>query len=168
MTDTPFAPRRHLLGEAVLAPIDPSAVDGLAERIAALDPWARLGVTPSTWATRITRPSAGAHRFAIERHGVPVGYVAVRHPFLRGPYLETIAIFPEAQRQGLTRRVIDWMAREVEPDEVDLWLCVTEWNLAARATYAALGFVEIGPLPDLVGPGQSEIFMRRRRGPRPA
>lgn len=165
MTTTPFAAVRHRLddapGDVALRPIDPSEAPALAARVVAIDPWARLGLPAAAMAERMTRPSPGPHRFVVERDGAVVGYVAVRHPFMRGPYLETIAIFPEAARRGLGRRVIEWMVREVEGLEANLWLCVTEWNAPARAAYAALGFVEIGPIPDLVAPGQSEIFMRK-------
>lgn len=161
MTETPFAARRHALGGVDLVPVTPAVIPEIAGRMAAIDPWARLGRPASAMAERITAPDPGAHRFAVERDGTILGYVSIRHPFLRGPYLEQIAIFPEAQRQGLGRRVIDWMARAVEGRDGNLWLCVTEWNTAARAAYVALGFVEVGPLPDFVAPGQSEIFMRR-------
>jgi ribosomal protein S18 acetylase RimI-like enzyme len=163
----PFAARRHDLGAVALLPLDAATAPALAARVVALDPWARLGLAAAAMADRMTRPSPGAHRFAVVDAGRLVGYVAVRHPFMRGPYLETIAILPEAQRRGIARRVIDWMAREVEGLDANLWLCVTEWNATARATYAALGFVEVGPIPDLVAAGQSEIFMRRALAPAP-
>lgn len=163
MTDAPFAPHRHDLGDAVaLVPIPPEAVDELARRTVAIDPWARLGVAAAAMAVRIAAPSDGARRFAITRAGAIVGWVSIRHPFMRGPYLETIALFPEARRGGIARRVIDWMGREVAGREADLWLCVTEWNDDARAAYRALGFEEVGRLPDLVAPGVCEIFMRKR------
>lgn len=166
MTDTPYAPRRHDLGPGLaLAPIDPAIVDTLAARIVALDPWASLGLTAAAMAERITRPWAATHRFAVTHEGAVAGYVSVRWPFMRGPYLETIAIFPEAQRRGLARAVIDWIGREAPPGEVNLWLCVTEGNAPARAAYRALGFVEIGPIADLVTLGQAEIFMRRPLAP---
>jgi ribosomal protein S18 acetylase RimI-like enzyme len=80
---------------------------------------------------------------------------------MRGPYIETIALFPEAQRRGIARRVIDWMAEEIHGEATNIWLCVTEWNAPARAAYSALGFVEIGPIPDLASVGHTEIFMRK-------
>lgn len=167
-TGAPFTSAHYELGDVSLLRLDtvPALVPALAERVAALDPWAALDVAATAMAERMTRPSPGAHRFVVDDAGTPLGYVAVRHPFMRGPYLETIALFPEAQRRGIARRVVEWMAREVEGLETDLWLCVTEWNTAARAAYAALGFVEIGPIPDLVAVGHNEIFMRRA-GARP-
>ena len=137
----------------------------IAAGLAAIDPWARIGRTASAFEAAITRPSPGAHRFALRRAGRPIGYLALRWPFMRGPYIETIAVFPEAQGRGLARRIVDWMADEVAGEAANIWLCVTDWNAPARAAYAALGFVEIGPIPDLVAEGQSEIFMRRPFAP---
>ena len=166
MTGAPYAPRRHdLRPDVALVPVDPVIADALAARIVALDPWASLGLSAAAMAERITRPWAATHRFVVEVDGAAAGYVSVRWPFMRGPYLETIAVFPEAQRRGLARAVIEWMGREAPPGEVDLWLCVSDWNAPARAAYRALGFVEIGPIADLVAPGRTEIFMRRRLAP---
>lgn len=162
MTDAPFARRRHALGPVDLVPLGPEAIPALAAGVAALDPWKRIGVAPEAWATRMAKTTPGGHRFVLEREGAAVGYLSIRHPFMRGPYLETIAVFAEARGHGIARAVIDWMAAEAAKDgERELWLCVTEWNAPARAAYAALGFVEVAPLADLVAEGQSEIFMRR-------
>ncbi len=167
MTETPFAPRRHALGPVDLVPLTQESIPELAADVAALDPWKRIGVAPEAWAARMAKATPGGHRFVLEREGAAVGYLSIRHPFMRGPYLETIAVFPQAQGHGIARAVIDWMAAEAAKDgERELWLCVTEWNVRARAAYAALGFVEVAPLADLVTDGQSEIFMRRTL-PRP-
>jgi ribosomal protein S18 acetylase RimI-like enzyme len=167
MTDAPFAPRRHALGDVVLAPVATAGVDvdALARHVVALDPWASLGVAPAAMAARMRDASPGAHRFAVLRDERPVGWVAVRWPFMRGPYLETIAILPEAQRSGIARRVVDWMGAQVAGRDANLWLCVTATNAPARAAYRALGFTEVGPIADLVAPGATEIFLRRILAP---
>lgn len=162
---TPFAPRRHVLGDVGLAPFGATDVEALAARVVALDPWASLGVAPATMAARMRDASPGARRFVVERDGAAVGYVAVRWPFLRGPYLETIAILPEAQRRGIATRVVAWMSAEVAGRDANLWLCVTASNAPARAAYQALGFTEVGPIADLVAPGATEIFLRRVLAP---
>jgi len=160
----PFARERYRLGDLELGPLGDD-VGEIAERLAGIDPWARIGRTAEAFALAMTRPSPGAHRFALRRDGRSVGWLALRWPFMRGPYIETIAIFPEAQGLGLARRVVGWIEAEVADEASNVWLCVTEWNDRARAVYAALGFVEIGPIPDLVAEGQSEIFMRRPFAP---
>ncbi|TBW38724.1 GNAT family N-acetyltransferase [Siculibacillus lacustris] len=159
-----FAAETHDLGDLVLGPLGDD-VDAIAAVLATLDPWARAGLPVEAMRRRLTRPMAATYRFALRLDGRPVGCVSLRHPFMRGPYVETIAVFPEAQRRGVARRVVEWMGREVAGEASNLWLCVTEWNTPARAAYRALGFVEIGPAPDLAVLGQTEIFMRKPLGP---
>jgi ribosomal protein S18 acetylase RimI-like enzyme len=160
----PFTAESYDLGELVLGPIGDD-VDALAAGVAAIDPWAANGITVDAMRHRMLRPWPATFRFALRLDGCLAGYLALRHPFMRGPYVETIALFAEAQRRGFARRIVDWMGREVEGEAANIWLCVTEWNAAARAAYAAIGFVEVGPIPDLVVPGQTEIFLRKVLAP---
>lgn len=161
-----FAREVYRLGDLELGPIG-ADVDALAAGVAAIDPWAANGISAEAMRERMIRPWPATFRFALRLDGRLAGYLALRHPFMRGPYIETIAVFPAAQRRGLARRIVDWMAEEVADEGANIWLCVTEWNAAARAAYAAMGFVEIGPAPDLVVPGQTEIFLRKVLGPPP-
>lgn len=156
----PFSATRYDLGDLVLEPVGDAAAT-IAERLAGLDPWARTGRTAADFRTYLTAEPPGTHHFALRIDGALVGFLALRHPFMRGPYVETIAIFPEAQRRGLARRIVEWIAVEGGPAAQNLWLCVTEWNAVARATYAALGFHEVAPLPDVAAVGVTEIFLRK-------
>lgn len=160
----PFARPTYRLGDLDLGPLGDDLAS-IAERLTGLGPWGAAGIAPEKMRERLSKPMAATFRFALRRAGVPVGCVVIRHPFMRGPYVELVAVFPEAQRQGLLARVIDWMAEEVKGESANLWLCVTETNAPARAAYAALGFVAIGPAPDLSRLGQTEILMRKMLGP---
>jgi len=159
-----FSREIYRLDDLELGPIG-ADVDALAAGVVAIDPWAANGVSIEAMRERMVRPWPATFRFALRLDGRLCGYLALRHPFMRGPYIETIAVFPAAQRRGLARRILDWMGREVADEGNNIWLCVTEWNGAARAAYAALGFVEVGPAPDLVTPGQTEIFLRKVLAP---
>lgn len=158
--DPPFSAATFDLGVVRPTPLGDD-VAAIAERLAGLDPWARVGRPAASFVDYLTRPMAATFRFALRIETAPVGVLSVRHPFLRGPYVEIVALFPEAQRRGIGRALFDWIAREVEGEATNLWLCVTEWNAPARAFYAALGFVEVGPLPDVAVAGQTELFLRK-------
>lgn len=160
----PFAAESHDLDGLVLGPLGDD-VEAIAARLAGLDPWAAMGRPAESFVAYMTRPMAATFRFALRLDGSPVGFLSLRYPFMRGPYIETIAVFPEAQRRGLARRIVDWIGREVEGEATNLWLCVTDWNAPARTAYAAMGFVEIGPIPDIAMVGQTEIFLRKALGP---
>lgn len=164
MIPAAFAAERYDLGDIELAPLGPD-LETIALGLAAIDPWARVGRTPETFRAALARPLAATFRFSIRREGACVGVLVIRHPFMRGPYVELIGLFPEAQGHGIARAIVAWMEREVAGEATNLWLCVTDWNTPARAAYAALGFVEVGPLPDLAAGGTTEIFMRKPFAP---
>ncbi len=156
----PFAAARVELGDVELAPLPPD-LETIAEGLAAIDPWARVGRRPADFRAALTKPLAATHRFSIRREGACVGALVIRYPFLRGPYIELIGLFPGARGKGIARRIVEWMEREVHGEATNIWLCVTDWNAPARAAYAALGFREVGDLPDLAAGGTTEIFMRK-------
>lgn len=59
--------------------------------------------------------------------------------------LETIAVTPPAQRQGIARRLFsEWLAELNKSQITEVILEVRESNRAARALYRTLGFVESG------------------------
>jgi ribosomal-protein-alanine N-acetyltransferase len=57
----------------------------------------------------------------------------------------TLAVHPEARRQGLGATLVDAAARHaLQAGVVRMYLEVSELNVAARALYARAGFVQIG------------------------
>lgn len=156
----PFAAARYRIGDVELAPMAPD-LETIAEGLAAIDPWARVGRRPADFHAALTKPLAATFRFSIRLDGNCVGALVLRYPFLRGPYVELIGLFPQARGRGIARRVVEWMEHEVAAEATNLWLCVTDWNAPARAVYTALGFSEVGLLPELAADGTTEIFMRK-------
>jgi ribosomal protein S18 acetylase RimI-like enzyme len=145
--------------------LEPSDHRALAERLAQIDPWAGLGYGAEALARYLGRPDPALIRFAVE-HGEDsrAGLLAIRHPWLRGPYMEMLAIFPAHQGHGLGATVVAWAAAQARMNSANLWACVSDFNAPARRFYAAQGFMEVAPLDGLVSPGQSEILLRKRLG----
>lgn len=157
----PFSDPHYDLGPSVLVDSPPYA-DAIGAILASIDPWHRNGRTADTMAARFRDPDPGVARFAVMHDGEVVGGAIIRFPVIRGAYLETLGLAASARGLGIGRAIIEWMAREVEDRAPNLWLCVSEWNTAARRFYEAQGFTEVGPLPGLVAEDQAEIFMRKR------
>jgi ribosomal protein S18 acetylase RimI-like enzyme len=157
----PFSASEYDLGPARLVDSPPHA-DAIGVLLASIDPWLRNGRTAEAMASRFRDPDPGAARFAVMREGEVIGGVIIRFPVIRGAYLETLGLAASARSTGVGRAIIEWMAREVEDRAPNLWLCVTEWNTAARRFYERQGFTEVGLLPGLVTEDQTEIFMRKR------
>ena len=56
----------------------------------------------------LASPDAGAARYVVSVKGEQSGVVSVRHPWLKGPYLELLALLPEAQNQGIGSSIMAW------------------------------------------------------------
>jgi GNAT superfamily N-acetyltransferase len=145
-----------------LRPLETADATPLAAALAAMDPWARLGYGAEALECYLTREDPALVRRVVECGGRPAGVLALRSPWLRGPYVELFAILPAHQGHGLGGTVMDWAARHAAEISSNLWACVSEFNAPARAFYARHGFDEVGPLDGLVQPGTAEILLRKR------
>lgn len=144
-----------------LRPMFAGDIEVLAPALAALDPWRTLGFSAAGLAGYLGRDDGALTRMVAERDGAAVAVVVLRRPWLRGPYIELLAVLPTAQGGGLGRQLVEWAAAQ---GGGNLWACVSAFNAAARAFYARSGFAEVAELPDLVVAGQQEILLRRLPG----
>lgn len=136
--------------------------------LAAMEPWKRLGSSPGGLARYLCRPDGALFRLAIRVGETGAGVVCVRYPWLRGPFLEVLAITPPFQGQGVGTAVVGWLCgRGAALGEDNLWVTVSDFNGAARGFYGRLGFVAVASLPGLLRAGRQEILLRRHplRGP---
>lgn len=145
----------------MIRPLTAAEIPALAEALAQLDPWRRLGFSAAGLAAYLAREDAALTRVVAERDGAPAALLALRKPWLRGPYIELLAVLPAAQGAGLGHALVQWAAAQ---GGGNLWACVSDFNTPARAFYARQGFVEVAPLPDLVAEGMDEILLRRVLG----
>lgn len=161
----------HLLGDPpyrigvlVLRATEGREAADLAARIAALDPWHRLGYTAAGLRAYLTRPDPGARRFVLVDAGQAVGAAVIRDPWLRGPYIELLALFAEAQGRGLGGAFVDWLAARAGRRDRNLWVVASAVNDRALDFYRRHGFAPVGELDGLVRDGEREILLRRRLG----
>ncbi|PKU23435.1 GNAT family N-acetyltransferase [Telmatospirillum siberiense] len=158
-----FAPGTHLLtDDLVLRPLAEGEAERLGALCAAFDPYHRLGQTADALSGYLRRPDPALFRFAIERHSSLAGIVAVRTPWLRGPFLEMLALLPAGRGHGLGRQTVDWVAAEASLISANLWTTVSDFNESARAFYRRLNFQPVSELPGLITEGSTEILLRRR------
>lgn len=142
----------------MIRPLADAEIPALAEALAQLDPWRRLGFSAAGLAAYLGREDVALSRVVAERDGAPAALLALRKPWLRGPYIELLAVLPAAQGAGLGHALVQWAAAQ---GGGNLWACVSDFNAPARAFYARQGFAEVAPLPDLVAEGMDEILLRR-------
>ncbi|HSV29922.1 MAG TPA: GNAT family N-acetyltransferase [Candidatus Omnitrophota bacterium] len=144
-----------------MRPLAASEIAAVAAQLAAMDPWLTLGFGAEALARYLGRDDPALRRMVLERDGLPAGLLALRAPWLRGPYVELLAVLPGHQGGGLGRAMVEWAAAQAAGAH-NLWACVSSFNVAARDFYRKAGFTEVSPLPDLVADGFDEILLRRR------
>jgi ribosomal protein S18 acetylase RimI-like enzyme len=94
--------------------------------------------------------------------GKEAGVVSVRDPWLKGPYLELLALLPPFQNRGLGATLIGWLEGEAVANGVrNLWVCASSFNVRALRFYERHGFARASVLPGLVAEGYDEILLRK-------
>jgi len=105
MTSSPFSARGIDLSCARLVPLDPACCPSLAEAIVAIPPWSVMPYPADAMARFLAASADGAYRYLVEAGGKPAGAVSIRHPWLKGPYLELLALLPPLIRLLFLRAV---------------------------------------------------------------
>jgi diamine N-acetyltransferase len=157
----PFAGDCFDLPSSRLIRLQPQHADAIAEQLAGMDPWLTLGYSPPTLHAYLMRDDPALHRYALEYSGDLAGLFCVRHPWLFGPHLELLAIFPDYQGHGIGRDILDWVGNQAHPWARNLWVLASSFNAGARRFYRRHGFIEITSLADLVQPGSDEFLLRK-------
>lgn len=139
----------------------PAAIDLLANT----DPWRRLGYTIEDWDRMFSPIPQDRETYVVESDSRFAGLAVVRQKFLIGDYLELLGIAEGAKDRGLGSRLLAHVESIVFARTKNLFACVSEFNEPARRFYARHGYREIGPMPDLLIAGATEILLRKTIGP---
>jgi GNAT superfamily N-acetyltransferase len=140
----------------------PALADMLGPAIAGIEPWGTLDYRPDLITTFLKDEDPALIRKAVMVDGAPAGVVAVRERWLRGPYLQLLALLPPYQGQGLGAVLLDWYAEQAEPNDSWLWLCCSAFNTRAFAFYQHHGYEQIAVLPNQIVDGMDELLLRKR------
>ena len=101
-------------------------------------------------------------RYLVEIGGEPAGAVSVRYPWLKGPYLELLAILPAYQAASHRQRHSHWFEREaIRLAARNLFVCTSSFNTRALGFYGRHGFRLAATLHGLVAEGYDEILLRK-------
>ncbi len=152
------------LGPAQFTPLGPADAGSLAQACAAIDPWKRMAYPAETLRHFLSGEEPGLRIYALRRDGELAGGVVIRDPWLKGPYLQFLAVLPQAQGQGVGSAVLSWMEAEAGTAR-NLWVLASDFNARALAFYRRHGFEPVAPLPDVAADGFTEILMRKRLTP---
>jgi GNAT superfamily N-acetyltransferase len=145
-----------------MKPEDRAAVIGM---LVGSDPWAKLGFTADDW-NRIFNPlPQGRESYVLVDQAQVLGIAILRPKFLFGDYLELLGVAAAWKGKGLGGRLLTHVERVSFGRGKNLFACVTDFNREARAFYTKHGFVEIGPMDNILIDGSAEILLRKTIGP---
>ncbi|WP_295447430.1 GNAT family N-acetyltransferase [uncultured Thiodictyon sp.] len=145
----------------VTAALTPDQAAVIAETLAGMDPWRTLGYSAAALTGALVALHPDLTRYLALRDGEPQGLVVVRHPWLRGAYIELFAVLPAAQGRGVGRAALEFVESRYRDRSPNLWLLVSGFNSGARCFYEKHGFRPVGVIADLVVTGQDEVLMRK-------
>jgi ribosomal protein S18 acetylase RimI-like enzyme len=167
MTSSPFSAGAIELAAAGgalarLLPLEPRSCSSLAAGIVAMEPWSAMNYPADKLAAFLARADAGTARYVVSVKGEEAGVVSVRHPWLKGPYLELLALLPVAQSRGIGSGIMAWFESAGRKHGArNLWVCASSFNARALEFYERHGFTAAATLPNLVADGYDEILLRK-------
>jgi ribosomal protein S18 acetylase RimI-like enzyme len=142
---------------------DAADAEMLGPELAAIEPWARLGMSSMHMRAGIATSDDNKRCFTIWHGEERAGVIVVRHPWLAGPYLNLLGVLPRFQKLGLGRAALGWMEEEaVRAGSRNCFLCVSAFNTIAHKFYLSCGYEKAATLQDLIADGEGEILMRKR------
>jgi diamine N-acetyltransferase len=157
----PFSSGSYAMTSCTLRRVGEQDVPTLSGRMASMDPWMTLGYSREGLSRYLLRDDPALGRFVVDRAGEMAGLLCIRHPWLRGPYIEVLAVFERYQRSGTATEILRWVEDQARPVSPNLWTLVSAFNSGARMFYRRCGFLEVAPIPQLIQPGLDEILLRK-------
>ena len=148
-----------------VGPMTETDLEGAAAAIASGPVFQRYGVDQSS-AVDLLRSAHG--RIFVAKVGGEVAGVAIYWTDGTMPvpaYLRILAVAEGRRGLGIGRRLL----RQVEADAYrrgpNVFLCCESTNVDARRLYQREGYVEVGPLPNFIAEGITEVLYRKTLGP---
>jgi len=136
-------------------------------RLEGLSPWRDYDLQSGSLIAFLGREEPDAIRLLVRVGGEPAAVMCVRPVWLRGPYVQLLAVDPAFQGMGLGTACLAWVeGRAVQAKARNLWIAASQINLGAQRLYERFGFERVSLLEDLVVDGFAEILYRKRTGVR--
>jgi len=146
-----------------LGPLPAEAAHPLSAEIAAMHPWREYPYPVEAFYRMLTAHEPGAPRFAILLEEEIVGVCLIRTAWLRGPYLQFLALVPRAHNLGIGGALLAWLESEARrAEERNLWVAASQINPGAIRFYERAGFTKVADLENLAYEGYMEFLFRKR------
>ena len=151
--------------DPVVRPMTAEDREAVIELLTDSDPWKRLGYQANDWDCYFTPLPQGRDSYVVDQSNKAAGIAVVRQKFLLGDYIELLGVADWARGKGLGGQLLAHVEATVFARVKNLFACVSDFNDQARHFYKRQGYQEIGPMPNFLIPGSTEILLRKTSGP---
>ena len=160
-------PADQTLPSLILRPLQASDIDDLARIMAETPLWQRYNVSHEKAALRLQGGLAqNASIIVADRAGSAVGFVwfVDKGAFNRSGYIMLIAVDEKLRGHGIGQALMAEAEAQLFATNNDIFLLVSDFNLAAQNFYRQRGYQQVGALPNYVTEGISELIFRKQKG----
>jgi ribosomal protein S18 acetylase RimI-like enzyme len=146
--------------------MEPGDIPRIAAWMAGDDLWRRYRLSRETIAADFERGlERGDQMFVVDASTPARGFAWCLPNGMFGafPYLKRFAVDPAHAGQGLGGLLLEHLEQALLAEKRrELFLLVSDFNLAAQRFYRQHGYEEIGRVPELVLPGVAELLFRKQ------
>ncbi len=139
---------------------DPAALDRCAAEMAATDPWKKLGRDFAACRTALDLPE-----YEVWGPEPLTGFLVLTLEGSFTGYVRTLCVFPEARGKGVGSLLLREAEERIFQERPNVFICYSSFNPRAGALYRRMGYEQVGEFLDFILPGESEILLRKTRGP---
>jgi|GEM_PF-1030241 ribosomal protein S18 acetylase RimI-like enzyme len=173
----------------LLRPARPDEIAPICRILAGMEPWLTLGITATSLETAFARDADIRRVQVAAEDDTLLGMVAFRTmrgmeyvsalrarsqrnaglgdvsetqapDYPDGGYVNCLAVFGNQQGRGIGLELLQYAEAETARDGSErLYLCVSDFNAAARRFYARLGYTEMTCFKDCVVVGRDELLL---------
>jgi len=88
-------------------------------------------------------------------------WVIMNGAFHSYPYLHVIAVKEELRNRGIGKKLMDYFEKVISKGYSKVFLVVADFNSKAKKLYEALGYKQVGIIPNLYKSGVTEFLMMK-------
>ena len=152
------------MSELTIRPLrDAAEARDCTARLIEFGPWQTIGITAERLFKDLTNPQRDV--FVAEFDGIIIAVLVLHLGGSFDGYIQLIAVFPEFQSRGFGGQIIQFAEEVIFRRSKNVFLCVSSFNDRAQTFYNRLGYQRVGELKDFLVSGQSEILLRKTKGP---
>jgi GNAT superfamily N-acetyltransferase len=143
-----------------LLPLQPQSVGEISRTLCSMDPWLSMQYRPEALEFYLLRADPALSRYIVRVSENLAGVLALRYPWLFGPFIELMALFDGFRGKGIGGLLIDWVCLQYK--ETNVWVTASAGNAGAQRFYGSKGFERTATFEDLIKPGWNEILLRKK------